>query len=204
MSLPGGKGVALGRSAGRGGGFGADAVLGECGGVIARRGGFVGISCAVMLVIDIEHSGRGHRQQRSQLGTADAAQDAVCEAREELVMIFVGRRPPAGILVVAVLCRAHDVERHYGHHAIRTNGPRIAGSEVCRSDKRVDAVHRSLRTADAGDSAMIRAAITFRMVTRGLSGFSTFRLGRIVCCASRRAPAGSRPVAEGFRSPRRP
>lgn len=79
------KGVPLDRRAGRGGGFGADAVAVERRGVVARRDGLVGIGRSVVPVIDVEFSGGGHGRQRAQLGTADAAEGAVRESGEKVV-----------------------------------------------------------------------------------------------------------------------
>ena len=144
------KGVPLGRATRRGRGFGKDAVLVQKDRVIARRGLFVPVRRAVLPVIHRQRARRGHRQQRAQLGAPHAAQGAVREAREEFVVVFVGRGPPAGVLVVDVLLRPHDVERNHRHHPVRRDGPGVRGPEVRSPDERVDPVGRGLRSAENG------------------------------------------------------
>ena len=146
VPLPGGKRVALGRGARRGRRFGPDAVLVQRHGVVARRGRFIFIRRAVLLVIHRQRPGRRHRQQRPHLGTSHAAQRPVGEAREEFVMVLVRSRPPAGVLVVDVRVRTHHVERNHRHHAVRAQGPGIGRAEVGRADEGIDPIDGLLRT----------------------------------------------------------
>ena len=138
MALAAREGVTLDRRAGRGRGFGPDAVLRERHGVVARRGGLVAVLRAVFAVVGHKLARRSHRQQRPHVGASHAAQRPVGESREEPVVELVGRRPPARILVIEVRVGAHDVERHDGHHAVGQNCPGIRRSEVGGSDEGVD------------------------------------------------------------------
>ena len=138
------KGVPLGRATRRGRGFGKDAVLVQKDRVIARRGLFVPVRRAVLPVIHRQRARRGHRQQRAQLGAPHAAQGAVREAREEFVVVFVGRAPPAGVLVVDVLLRPHDVERNHRHHPVRRDRTGVRGPEVRSPDERIHTLRRLL------------------------------------------------------------
>ena len=146
------KGVPLGRGTRRGRGFGKDAVLVQKDRVIARGGLFVPVRRAVLPVIHRQRARRGHRQQRAQLGAPHAAQGAVREAREEFVVVFVGRGPPAGVLVVDVLLRPHDVERNHRHHPVRRDRTGVRGPEVRSPDERVDPVGRGLRRSRSAEN----------------------------------------------------
>ena len=144
VPLAGGKRVALGRSARRGRSLGKNTVLVEAHRIIARRGSLVAVGRAVLPIIHRQRPARRHRQQRSHLGASHAAQRPVGEAREEFVMVLVGRRPPAGVLVVDVRVRTHHVERNHRHHAVRAQGPGVGRAEVGRADERIDLIGRSL------------------------------------------------------------
>ena len=149
IALACGERIAFDRRTGRSRSLGPDAVFREGHGVVARRGHFVAVLRAVLAVVGLEFARGGHRQQRSHVGTPYAAQCTVGKSREELVVEFVGGRPPAGILVVEVLVGAHDVERDDGHHAVRQDGAGVRGSEVGGSDEGVDP-RRRFRTAQGG------------------------------------------------------
>ena len=144
MPFSSGERIAFGRGTRRGRGFGKDAVLRKRYGIIARRSLFILIRRAVIAVIHIQRSGRGHRQQRTHLGTSHAAQRSVREAREEPVVILIGRGPPAGVLVVDVLLRPHDVERNHRHHPVRRDGPGVRDPEVRSPDERIHTLRRLL------------------------------------------------------------
>ena len=140
------KGIALGRRARRGRHLGADTVLGQQVRIVARRGRLAGICAAVVAVIDVQRTRRRHYQQRAQLGASHAAQGDVCKAREELVAVLIGRRPPPGVLIVEVLVGAHHIERHDRHHPVGAYGAGVGRPEIGRPDERVDPIGRLLRT----------------------------------------------------------
>ena len=144
MPFSSGERVAFHRGTRRGRDLGKDAVLVQKDRVIARGGLFVPVRRAVLPVIHRQRARRGHRQQRAQLGAPHAAQGAVREAREEFVVVFVGRGPPAGVLVVDVLLRPHDVERNHRHHPVRRDGPGVRGPEVRSPDERIHTLRRLL------------------------------------------------------------
>ena len=144
MPFSSGERVAFHRGTRRGRGFGKDAVLVQKDRVIARGGLFVPVRRAVLPVIHRQRARRGHRQQRAQLGAPHAAQGAVREAREEFVVVFVGRGPPAGVLVVDVLLRPHDVERNHRHHPVRRDRTGVRGPEVRSPDERIHTLRRLL------------------------------------------------------------
>ena len=145
MALAGREGIAFDRRARRGRRLGADAVLRERHAVVARRGGLIAVVRAVFAVIDRQLARRGHRQQRPHVGASHAAQRPVGESREEPVVVLVGRRPPAGILVVDILVGAHHVERHHRHHAVGAHRAGIRRPEVRRPDEGIDTVGGLLR-----------------------------------------------------------
>ena len=96
------------------------------------------------MVVHIEGTGGGHRQERAEFRTADAAEVYVRESRKEFVFIAIRGRPPPAVLVPDVVVRAHDVERRYTHHSVRAYGSRIRSPEVRGADERVHVIGRLL------------------------------------------------------------
>ena len=152
VSLAAGERIPFGRGARRGRGLGEDVVLVEVHRIIARRGPFVAVGCAVLAIVHRQRSGRRHRQQRPHIRAPHAAQRPVREAREELVVVLVGRGPPPRVLVVEVLRRTHHVERNHRHHPVRGDGSRVRSPEIRRPDKRVDLVSWGLRRSRSAEN----------------------------------------------------
>ena len=145
VALAGREGEARHAAAQRGRYLGQDAVLVQEVGVVARRGRLARIGAAVVVVVHIERARGGHQQQGAHLGASHAAEVHVRKAGEELVVVLVGRRPPARVLVVAVHIGAHHVEGGHRHQAVRADRAGVGRTEVGRTDERIDVVGRFLR-----------------------------------------------------------
>ena len=138
------EGKALNGRAVGSGDLALDTILGELVGVVARRSLLVAVLGAIVAVVYIQLALRGHQQQRAHLGAAHTAQGDMGKAGEVLVLMHIGRRPPAGVLVVDVEVGPHHIERNHRHQAVRPDGARVTHTEIGRSDKRIDIIYRLL------------------------------------------------------------
>ena len=130
VALPLGKGVALGGRAERGGHLAVDAVFLQVYSIVAGTRHLVGVFTAVVAVVHVQLARGGHGEQRAQLGTAHTVEGDMGESGEVAVVVFVGRRPPAGVLVKLVQVGAHHIEGHYRHHGMGHHAPGMAHTEV--------------------------------------------------------------------------
>ena len=107
------EGKALNGRAVSGSDLALDAILGELVGVVAWRSLLVAVLGAIVAVVHIELALRGHQQQRTHLGAAHTAQGDMGKTGEVLVLMHIGRRPPAGVLVVDIEVGPHHIERNH-------------------------------------------------------------------------------------------
>ena len=142
MPLAFGKGKATHPTTHRGSHLGTDAIARQVIGEIARRGLLLFITATVLLVIHRQFAGGRHQQQRTQLRTAHSTQVDMSIAGKIAVVILVGRGPPAGILVILVVRRAHHIEGHHRHHTTRANCSGVTGSVVGGTNKWVHVVQQ--------------------------------------------------------------
>ena len=146
IALSLGEGESLKRGARRGRHLTADAILRKHVGVVAGLGLLVFVGRAVVVVVHVERARGGHEEQGAHFGASHPAERDVGEACEVAVVILVGRRPPACVLVVGVEVGTHHVERAHRHHAVGTHGARVADAEIGRADKGVYFVYGLLRS----------------------------------------------------------
>ncbi len=142
-----GEGVAFQGGAGRRRRLRPDAAR-KLQGVIARVGGFVLIFRPVLVIIYLQRTGGGHRQDRAQFRTAHAGEVDMGETGEVTVFLHVRSGPPAAVLVPGVEAGAHHVERRDAHQAVRRDGAGVARSEVGGTDEGVHIFH--LRVQGSG------------------------------------------------------
>ena len=98
-----GECISLGRAALCSRHLGQYVVFRQAVAVKARRGGLLGICRAVFVIVRLQIAGGGHRQERTQFGTAHSAERHMGISGEKLVVKFIRGRPPSCILVIHVL-----------------------------------------------------------------------------------------------------
>ena len=140
VSLTFGHREALARGAERGGDFGAYAVFLQADGVVARSSLLTVVLGAVVVVVHGELSAGRHGEQRAQFGTSHAAEGDMGEARQVLVVVLIGRRPPSCVFVILVEVASHHVEGYDRHQSMGQYRSRIAHREVGRADEGIDQI----------------------------------------------------------------
>ena len=126
----------------RGSHFGLYIITGKEISVIPRRGLFVFITAAILLVVYGKLARSGHQQQRTKFGTSHTTEIDMRIPGKEAVVILIGSGPPTGILIVFVVRRPHHVERNNRHHPVGADSSRIGCAEVSRTDKGIHIVYR--------------------------------------------------------------
>ena len=130
------EGVPLQRGPGGGGDLRQDAARQPVG-IVAGVRLLFGILAAIGVIIHLQRSRGGHRQDGTEFRAADAGQVHMGKAREIAVLFHVRRGPPAAVLVPGVEAGAHHIERRYAHQSVRRHGTGVAGPEIGRADERV-------------------------------------------------------------------
>ena len=68
----------------------------------------------------------------------------MAESGEEAVGVVIGRRPPAGVFVIAVQVTPHHVEGRHAHQPCGEDSTGVARPKVGRTDEGIDVVDEPL------------------------------------------------------------